>query len=258
MADRFDGKATEFSIILAYGIIGGVIGYLVLHPIFQLIQNPAAVSNFGAFLSNVFSSSVIFEAYYFMAITFLAGVTVGYLNVQNQKIKQLAVIDELTTLYNRRYFNRRLSEEVERALRYKDPLSILVIDIDHFKNYNDHNGHSAGDILLQELSKLMKKTFRKTDVLCRFGGEEFIAIIPETNKTDAKTLAEKFRKKVQEYPFKFRTTQPKRRVTVSIGVADVPNHATTPKALFEKADEALYQAKESGRNKTVIAPSPLR
>jgi len=258
MQQRIDLKVTEVSTLLAYGLTGGVVGYLILHPVFQLVQNPSLISNFGSFIANVFSTNLLFEAYYFMIISFLAGITLGYLNFQNYKINQLILVDELTTLFNRRYFNQRLSEEVERSIRYKDPLSILVIDLDHFKHYNDHNGHSAGDYLLQELCTLMKKTFRKTDILCRYGGEEFVAIIPETNKTEAKVLAETFRKRVQDYPFKFRTTQPKRKVTISVGIADIPNHADTPKELLEKADDALYQAKETGRNKTVVASLRIR
>lgn len=257
MRNNGTSKAVEFSILLGYGLVGGFVGYIFLHPLFQLIQNLGDITSVGQFFLNTYAPAHLFEAYYFMAIGFLAGLTFGYLNFQNYKIKKLSVIDELTGLYNRRYYNQRLSEEVVKALRYKDPLTLLVIDIDHFKHYNDHNGHAAGDVLLQELAAQMRKYFRRTDIICRYGGEEFAVIVPETNKGDAKALAEKFRKKVQEHPFKYRTTQPKRKITISIGLADVPSHATTPKALFEKADEALYQAKLKGRNRVIVSASGI-
>lgn len=242
--------------MLTCGLIGALLGYLVLHPILQLTQKTASVESFSRFIELTYSTK-LFEAYYFTALGFLTGLSFGYLIYQNHKISLLSVIDELTGLYNRRYFNKRLSEEVERALRYKAPLSLLVVDVDHFKKYNDNHGHAQGDQLLIKLAKLMRKAFRRTDIVCRYSGEEFTVIVPETNKTEAKILAEKFRKIVQDYKFKYRTTQPKRKVTVSIGVADVPTHAVAPKALFEKADQALYEAKKIGRNRIVVSDSGI-
>lgn len=253
MNSRRNSKLTATTTAIAYGLLGGLIGYLILHPAFQLTQNPSSLSSFGTFWINVFSPSLLFEAYYFMLIGTLAGITLGYLSYQNFKIKQMAIFDELTYLHNRRYYNHRFPEEVKRAIRYKKPLSILIIDIDSFKHYNDRNGHHAGDILLQDFAKLMYSSFRKTDILCRYGGEEFVAIVPEADKAGAKNVAEIFRKNVQNHPFRYRTAQPKGKITVSIGISELPTHGTSPAELFVKADKALYQAKQTGRNKTVVA-----
>ncbi|HDD35248.1 MAG TPA: GGDEF domain-containing protein [Candidatus Desulfofervidus auxilii] len=164
-----------------------------------------------------------------------------------EKIRLSSITDALTGLYNRRYFMERLEIEWERAKRYQRPISLLILDIDHFKRINDTYGHLAGDKVLKTLGKLISKQLRKTEIAGRYGGEEFTILVPETNAEGAIKLAERLRKMVEEYPFAINGTI---NVTVSIGVSDAEGIETI-NDLIQKADAALYQAKETGRNRVV-------
>jgi len=165
---------------------------------------------------------------------------------------ELAVRDSLTGLFNRRAFDNRLADEVQRAVRYQRPLSLLMIDIDHFKQYNDQHGHPQGDALLRELSPLFLNCVRSTDFVARYGGEEFAVILPETNPANAQAVASIILERVCVHPFLFRETQPGGALTVSIGVAG--NDYGLPEAdrLLLAADQALYQAKGAGRNLLMV------
>jgi two-component system cell cycle response regulator len=171
----------------------------------------------------------------------------------------LAVRDSLTGLFNRRAFDSRLVDEVQRAARYQRPLSLLMIDIDHFKVYNDQHGHPQGDALLSELSALFLSCVRSTDFVTRYGGEEFAILLPETNATSALAVAGTILERVCRHPFDFRETQPEGALTVSIGVAGLDDGlGPTPgliddQQLLLAADQALYRAKAAGRNRVVSA-----
>jgi len=156
-----------------------------------------------------------------------------------------ANMDALTGLYNRRMMDRCLAEEMSRNKRYKHNLSLIMVDIDHFKNINDNFGHKTGDLVLQEFSKLLKQHVRlRIDLPFRYGGEEFILLLPETDKKGAFKIAERFRKKINEHTF------PRiQNLTISAGVASVKWNDNMD--LLELADEALYQAKKNGRNRVV-------
>ncbi|BDU50323.1 sensor domain-containing diguanylate cyclase [Haliovirga abyssi] len=169
-----------------------------------------------------------------------------------QKNKKIAIIDELTQLYNRRFFDTSSKNEMTRSIRENIPLSLIMIDIDHFKNYNDNNGHIAGDILLSTISKLFKDTCRETDFVCRYGGEEFSIILPNTDMNGASELAEKVRTKVAENTFPYEELQPLGNLTISLGVSNYPETATTLEELKQQSDEALYSSKHSGRNKVTL------
>lgn len=151
----------------------------------------------------------------------------------------LAVRDGLTGLFNRRYFNELINIEVNRVKSFPAPLSLLMLDIDDFKNYNDTQGHSAGDELLKNAAKVFKNSVRGVDVVCRYGGEEFTIILPQTNKNSAQIIAERLRVQVGLFL----------PVTVSIGIASIPENAQGIEDLIQKSDEALYQAKKAGKNK---------
>ncbi|KAK3604932.1 hypothetical protein CHS0354_000596 [Potamilus streckersoni] len=142
-----------------------------------------------------------------------------------------------------------LSLEVVRSKRFSQPLSILMADVDFFKFYNDTNGHVEGDTVLIEIAKIIKHEVRETDIAARFGGEEFSIILPNTQKSEAVVLAERLRKSVQEKQFKFEADQPDGDVTVSIGVASMPDDSLNADLLIRCADLALYQAKRNGRNR---------
>lgn len=176
---------------------------------------------------------------------------------RHAEIASLASRDGLTRLYNHRYFQERLRQEISQAKRQKSAMSLLLIDIDHFKQYNDKNGHPAGDALLKRFADLLNlhkgqesaSAGRVTDIVARYGGEEFVMILPFTFLEGAKVKAERIRKAVEEEPFEFGANQPLGKVTISIGVASMPDHATTPETLVEMADKALYEAKRRGRNR---------
>ena len=165
--------------------------------------------------------------------------------------KELAITDDLTGLYNRRYFNQRFDREFLRAKRYKRPLTILMIDIDYFKNYNDINGHILGDEVLIKVASLLESNLRKADIVARYGGEEFVILLPEIDNSHADQVAEKLRHTIEKNCFPREVNQPKNRLTISIGLATFPKNSANSKELIELADRALYKAKEEGRNRVV-------
>ncbi len=164
------------------------------------------------------------------------------------EIKQLSYTDGMTGLHNFRYFKLRLNEEVVRHKRTNSELSLLILDVDHFKNYNDTLGHPAGDEVLRKLASILRKTARENDIVARYGGEEFAIILPSTGKSGAITVAERIRSAVEKTYFKHEEIQPMGKVTVSVGLATIPQDATTGDELTQKADAALYYAKRHGRN----------
>jgi diguanylate cyclase (GGDEF)-like protein len=173
------------------------------------------------------------------------------LEQSNAHLKSLATRDSLTGLYNHRYFQESLTAELNRAKRYQRPFSLLFIDLDYFKQFNDANGHLDGDKLLIELSNLFMDSFRKTDVVCRYGGDEFAVILPEASKQRAHMLAAKLHAQVADHPFNGREVMPESRVTVSIGTATYPDDETDTEGLLRQADEVMYTAKKNrGQFKT--------
>lgn len=171
---------------------------------------------------------------------------------ENARLYSLAITDSITKLYVHRYFQLRLEEEVARSRRYNSTISLLMCDIDHFKNVNDTYGHQQGDIILKEISKILKKNVRSTDIAARYGGEEFAIVLPETTQADAKIVAERIRRDVHEFKFPSVTQGAPIRCSISIGVAGFPLNANDKDQLITKADNALYKAKDIGRNKVVL------
>jgi diguanylate cyclase (GGDEF)-like protein len=167
------------------------------------------------------------------------------------RMKQLAYVDGLTGIHNRRYFEMRIVEELERAGRFQGRMSIIMVDIDNFKRLNDEFGHLLGDEVLRSVSTIMKQQLRKVDLVCRYGGEEFAIVVPETSGENALRVAEKLRRQVESHHF----PGVPRPVTISAGVADYPTHGITRDEVVAAADNALYQAKQAGRNRVVAASS---
>nr|WP_319388837.1 PleD family two-component system response regulator [uncultured Cohaesibacter sp.] len=170
-----------------------------------------------------------------------------------QHTMELAIMDGLTQLYNRRYMTSHLNALLASAREKQKPLSVLLMDIDFFKSVNDTHGHDAGDEVLQEFSQRMRKNTRGIDLVCRYGGEEFVVIMPDTDHSLATVVAERIRKKVFEKPFIIHKGRQMIDVTVSIGLASSSKGLETQDELLKRADQALYQAKHDGRNRVVVA-----
>lgn len=177
----------------------------------------------------------------FDIVELLARVRVGFRSVANRK---LAIIDNLTQVYNRNFFTAYLEKAIKQAYRYNHDLSLILTDIDHFKKVNDTHGHLAGDNILTEMGALLKKFCRVSDLAVRWGGEEFIIVMPETNIAGGTVLAEKIREGVAAHDFPVVPG-----ITASFGVATLKKEGMA--RLLKDADEALYAAKENGRNQVV-------
>lgn len=177
---------------------------------------------------------------------------VAELESVREKLKTLAVTDGLTGVYNYRAFRRQLKHEISRSRRFRMPVSLLIIDIDHFKEYNDRFGHLNGDRALQQFASLLKKDIREIDCLARYGGEEFTVILPGTDKESSAFVAEKLRVLVEETDFSLMDSTESSRITVSIGAATYPDDADNEETLIHLTDQALYKAKRTGRNRFVI------
>lgn len=164
-----------------------------------------------------------------------------------------AVCDELTGLYSQRYFVECLNDEMVRAARYNRPFSLLVLGLDYFKQYNAINGVDAGDTVLKRMAVILKEEVRNTDIVARYGADQFVVVVPETDKEGAVILAERLRKEVEHYPFHYKESQPGGNLTISIGLSYFPTDASNPEDLILRAEKALYRAKRAGKNCVVKA-----
>lgn len=176
----------------------------------------------------------------------------------NKEFREMAIRDGLTGLFNHRYAKDRLDEEFDRSMRFGRDLTVLFMDLDHFKFFNDTHGHQAGDEILQILAGLMMKNVRESDTLARWGGEEFIVIAPETSEEQGCVLAEKIRKAVAEHAFPNADKQPMGMVSLSIGMSSRSEQTENAEKLLRFADDAVYAAKDSGRNRTIYCSGPQK
>ncbi|MGD8858923.1 MAG: diguanylate cyclase [Myxococcales bacterium] len=178
-----------------------------------------------------------------------------------EQLEEMALRDGLTGLYNHRFLQEALDAELSRAERHGHALGLLFIDVDHFKHYNDHNGHPAGDRLLKRLAAVLTGgresglpvQGRRSDVVARYGGEEFVMVLPETTPEGAEIKAERIRRTIAEYPFRHAEGQPLGCVSVSVGVACFPRDGGDRQTLIDVADRELYRAKHGGRNRVCVA-----
>ncbi len=174
------------------------------------------------------------------------------LEVANRKLRALSITDGLTELFNHRHVHELLQDEYDRSRRTMEPLAVAMLDLDRFKQVNDNYGHPTGDVILYETAQILRETAREIDMVGRYGGEEFIVILPNTDEEEAANLADRIRLRVEEYVFRDEPHEVK--MTVSSGVAShAASEIESPELLLKRADQALYAAKEGGRNRVVRA-----
>ena len=249
-------KVTNTLIILAVVAIVGLIVMSCTSTIFAILS------------TSLFAIGYLFISYYVMelyniwipvvmpiiaiilafALSFLAKYLIKSRDFEYQY--KLATIDGLTELYNHRYFQETLQNQIELSKRYNQPFSLIIVDIDFFKKFNDTYGHQAGDAVLKQVAQTLKKNSRTSDYVCRYGGEEMSIILPNTSAEEAVMSANRIHQAVQEKDFQLNATDTG-KVTISVGVATFPDNAQTGQELIEFADKGLYYAKEHGRNQVV-------
>ena len=253
-------------LLLTMGLTAYFLGLTIVRPLDRLTDGAAKVSagDLDVELSVVGHSEVRYLTDVFNTMVArlrkdreeLARINVT-LTDKNEELRTLSITDSLTGLYNRRHFMEALIKEIARAGRLTHPLSVMMIDVDHFKKYNDTSSHQAGDALLKKIASLFKESLRTIDSAGRYGGDEFIILLPDVGSTGALEVANRLREKVatETVVSEHEKAPP---VSLSIGVAEFPRHGGTPEALIAGADGALYQAKRSGRNRVVIADPDLQ
>ncbi|MCX7832557.1 MAG: GGDEF domain-containing protein [Actinobacteria bacterium] len=223
------------------GIYGLVVFYYTMASVdYQnYFEVTTAIYSFLFYLTNLLLISVLFSY------------RIEKLKKEKEKIKEVVLIDQLTGLKNYGYFVSRLEEERKRSDKEDRELSLVMIDIDHFKEFNDRFGHQRGNEILIKASKIIENNIRSKDIVCRYGGEEFAVILPDTSLEKAFEIAERIRKAFENEYFFGSKAFPRVRKTVSCGVASYPRQAKDEFELIDMADRALYYAKETGRNRTV-------
>jgi diguanylate cyclase (GGDEF)-like protein len=188
---------------------------------------------------------------------FVTRAGVGIENViRHQEAQRRSITDGLTGVWNRRYFEMRMREELERSVRHSHAFSVLMVDLDNFKEVNDRFGHRSGDEVLVEVARRMTESTRELDTCARYGGEEFVLLLPETDSEGARFAANKLRRAISSKPIRV-TDVGDLAVTVSVGVASYPEHGNLLAEVMEKADNALYSAKRTGKNRVVVAGDPF-
>jgi diguanylate cyclase (GGDEF)-like protein len=169
-----------------------------------------------------------------------------------QRTEQLTITDDLTRLFNSRYLNLYIGREIKRCKRHGIPLSVIFLDLDGFKSVNDAHGHLAGSRTLTEVGRILVEAVRESDILARYGGDEFVVVLPETPPSGALVIAERIRKAIESHVF-LRDAGLEARISASFGIASYPDHALTPEGLIQKADQAMYRVKERDKNGIEVA-----
>ena len=234
-------------------LTGGILGYLIINPIFMVLDEELSKSGFSIIETILlsFTTKHLRTVFVIIVLGLITGFFMGLysyrVNFYYKKAHFLSITDELTQIPNRRYFTNELTKEIERSKRFSTTLSLIILDIDKFKYYNDTYGHNFGDNILQSIAKFLSETIRKIDFVARYGGDEFVIFMPETEKSMANVLAERLQKELSQYSFKNHELPIKN--TVSIGIACFPNDAKNIDELMHNADVALYKAKREGGNR---------
>jgi diguanylate cyclase (GGDEF)-like protein len=193
------------------------------------------------------------ESHQQLAISLASQIALSLSGLQlRDSLRELSIRDPLTRLFNRRFLQESIDRELQLASRKKQSIAILFLDLDHFKRFNDTFGHDAGDMVLQSLADLFRSFFRSTDICCRYGGEEFAIILPESTSQDAAIRADALRSEVKRLRLRYKK-EPVGPLTISVGVAAFPEHGSTSDELLKIADECLYESKARGRDVVTLA-----
>lgn len=188
-----------------------------------------------------------------LAISAASQIALSLASLQlRETLREQSIRDPLTHLFNRRFLEESLSRELELASRKRQSVSVLFLDLDHFKKFNDSFGHAAGDLVLQSLADLFRTFFRSTDICCRYGGEEFAIVLPESSSEDAAARADALRSEVKRLRLRYKK-QTLGQLTLSAGVAAFPRHGSSSEELLKIADQCLYQSKARGRDLVTVA-----
>jgi diguanylate cyclase (GGDEF)-like protein len=265
--------------VWAIGACGGLLYGALLTAEFYNIVSPTQMPFEDASLQHEFTYEMITWGWVSMmnaAVALIGTYMMGIVRDRQKELERLGIRDGLTGLYNRRYFFHRLRGEIERSRRYGRRCSLIIVDVDNFKKFNDRYGHLEGDHLLQMLGKIFSSSVRRSDspptyeldIACRYGGEEFVVVLPETEGEGGFQAAERLRAEVsaeaalaaaERIRSKVATSEINgRKVTVSIGVSSYPGHGEDADALVRSADAALYEAKARGKNRVVLASFPKK
>jgi diguanylate cyclase (GGDEF)-like protein len=188
-----------------------------------------------------------------LAVTVGEAIKLSFSNLRlRERLRSQATRDKLTGLFNRRYLEDSLPRELHRALRRNAPLSLAMLDLDHFKLFNDTYGHDAGDVMLRESGRVLRENLRMSDIACRYGGEEFLVVLPDSPVEETWQRVEQIRLLFKEIQIRY-GHELLGTITVSAGIAGLPQHGSTPDELLRAADNAMYAAKEAGRNCVVLS-----
>lgn len=251
--------------IIIYSVIGGLLGYFIIHPLFMIIGHTMLESNFihdhhvlDIIKTEYFDSFSIKMLPWSLTFTFVSALvmaSIGYIIHLQKKLRNLSYIDGLTSISNRRHFEERIEHMYKHCARSSKPLSLIMCDIDYFKDYNDAYGHQNGDKCLKLLAKALSDSIKRPlDMVARYGGEEFVIILPDTTLDNTAHIAERIHEKVASLNIVHSESKVAKLVTLSLGVATtVPTQNSNYDALILAADTALYRAKKEGRNKSVIS-----
>jgi diguanylate cyclase (GGDEF)-like protein len=237
---------------LVTGILGGIqlVG-LALIPLLDLVTTSM---NWPSFLFLVFFTTVLGILSNILIQQNLEQINQkAIVSTQNEaRMREISVRDHLTNLFNRRYLEESLEREIRRSLRVSRTIGIIMFDIDHYKQINDEWGHAAGDAVLQEIAQMALGDIRGGDIACRYGGDEFVLVLPETSLEVTRARAEILREKAKGMQIEY-NSQKIKRITLSMGVASFPDHGSTGSDLLKFADQALYRAKNGGRDCVAVA-----
>ncbi len=235
-------KATSFAVLGAALALGAPLGLILVR---SIVANVLPTFDFVA--AQIKNDAVTYG--YLLIATVTVFVVLGrLLGAREDELAKTSITDPLTRLHNRRHIHSRLEEELARAARHQMPFTLLLIDVDHLKEINDRGGHDAGDRALVCVGDVLRGTCRTTDLPARYGGDEFVVLLPSTTAAQALELCERIRKTLRACKHNLPTP-----ITVSIGIADLQTAGSLPDQLFEAADTALYAAKRAGRDRAVVA-----